>query len=100
MANLQTFPSNVVFIGVRRSVQAQIGNAVPSLMAEVLATEIAEQLFGVKTKSALSFAILPKRPIPPPEPVQPVPLKYLDLIGDHPDHPGTGKGRSRVRRES
>ena len=93
MARLQTFPEDVSFVGGRTSVQRQIGNAVPSLMSEILAREIAVQLLGVEATGLLRLAVEPRRPIPPPEPVQPVPEKYLELMGDHPDHPGTGKGR-------
>lgn len=92
MSRLQTFPEDVSFVGGRTSVQRQIGNAVPSLMSEILGREIAGQLFSTPVSGPLRFGISPRRPIPPPEPVRPVPDKYLDLVGDHPDHPGTGKG--------
>jgi len=93
MARLQTFPENVVFVGGRTSMQRQIGNAVPSLMSEILARDIAGQLLDIEASGPLRFAVKSRRPIPPPEPVQPVPEKYLDIMGDHPDHPGTGKGK-------
>ncbi len=47
-ARLQTFPAEISFVGGRQSVQKQIGNAVPSLLAEVLAREIAKQLLRIK----------------------------------------------------
>ena len=93
MARLHTFPEDVRFVGGRTSIQRQIGNAVPSLMSEILAREIAAQLLDVEAMAPLRFAVTPRRPIPPPEPVRPVAERYLDLMGDHPDHPGTGKGR-------
>lgn len=94
LAALQTFPKDLVFKGSRQSIQRQIGNAVPSLLAEVLARAIAEQFFGVQRPPACTLAVPLDRPIPPPEPIQPVPDKYLSLIGDHPDHPGERrKGR-------
>jgi DNA (cytosine-5)-methyltransferase 1 len=99
MAKLQTFPQDIAFIGNRASIQRQIGNAVPSLMGEVLAREIAKQFFEAKTWDKLSLALEPRRPIPPPEPVEPVPEKYLGLIGDHPDHPGEGKGKRAILRQ-
>jgi len=98
MARLQTFPEDVQFIGGRTSVQRQIGNAVPSLMSEILGREIAEQLLGVSVPGPLRFAVESRRPIPPAELTQPVPDKYLALAGDHPDHPGEGKGRLYINR--
>jgi DNA (cytosine-5)-methyltransferase 1 len=97
MARLQTFPEDIVFAGSRNSIQKQVGNAVPSLMGEVLAREIAKQLFGVRKPTDLKLNVGLKRPIPPPESTQPVPEKYMCLVGDYPDHPGTGKGKSKSR---
>jgi DNA (cytosine-5)-methyltransferase 1 len=39
--------------------------------------------------------VLPKRQnhVPPPEPVSKLPNKYQKYIGEHADHPGTGKAR-------
>lgn len=86
MASIQTFPRDIVFIGNRVSVQRQIGNAVPSLLGEVLAREIARQFFDMRIEGALKLTVRPRRPIPGPEPVRPVPKKYLHLVGNHPDH--------------
>lgn len=97
MACLQTFPSEIHFVGSRRSIQRQIGNAVPSLLAEVLGREIRRQCFDAPPTAELTLAVCPKRPIPGPEPVQPVPEKFVHLVGDHEAHPGTGMGRSRSR---
>ena len=41
LSRLQTFPKNLKYIGSRVSVQRQIGNTVPSLVAEILTCEIA-----------------------------------------------------------
>jgi DNA (cytosine-5)-methyltransferase 1 len=92
MAALQTFPKNIEFAGSRNSVQRQIGNAVPSLLSEILARSIAEQLFDVPARGQPTLGVAPRRPIPDPEPIQPVPEKYLKLVGHHPDHPGAKRG--------
>jgi DNA (cytosine-5)-methyltransferase 1 len=98
LARIQTFPDSVAFVGKRASIQRQIGNAVPSLLAEVLGRAISEQFFGVRYTTAPRLALTPKRPIPPPEPTLEVPGAFLHLIGDHEPHPGTGRGRAAVRR--
>lgn len=98
LARLQTFPDTIQFVGNRTSVQRQIGNAVPCLLAEIIGRAIATQFFGVTVPPTPVLAIKPKRPIPPPEPVMPVPEKYLHLVGDHPDHPGTKKKKQREPR--
>jgi DNA (cytosine-5)-methyltransferase 1 len=98
MARLQTFPKNLRYVGSRGSLQRQLGNAVPSLLAEVLGRAIGEQFFGMKYDSKPELRVRRKRPIPPAETVRPVPKRFLHLQGDHPEHPGEGKGRAAIRR--
>jgi DNA (cytosine-5)-methyltransferase 1 len=92
MCRLQTFPDNLTFDCGRTELQKMIGNAVPSLLAEVLAREIRSQLLGSKA-SRVSPSLLPpvRRPLPAAERVEAIPPKYLSLIGDHADHPGVGR---------
>lgn len=97
MKRIQTFPDDYIITGGRTEVQRQIGNAVPSLMTEVLGREIRSQLLGDEFKGSLKL-IPPKRTsTPPAELVQNVPKKYLDLEGEHTAHPGKGKGRSAIQ---
>ena len=70
-----------------------LGNAVPSLMAEVIAREIRVQLLGLKVRRPLRLLPPIRTPIPESEPVHPLPLRYQQLIGNHEDHPGEGRGR-------
>ena len=98
LARIQTFPDDVEFIGKRASVQRQLGNAVPSILAEVIARAIGDQFFGMKLSELPSLALQPKRPIPSPEPICAVPEKYLYLVGEHAEHPGTGRGRGARKR--
>ncbi len=86
MAALQTFPRSIRVVGSRQSVQRQIGNAVPSLFAEILGREIARQFFGVKVSGKPKLTVRLRRPIPSPTPVTPVPSEFLHLVGDHPAH--------------
>jgi DNA (cytosine-5)-methyltransferase 1 len=99
LCRLQTFPDNVEVTGSRNEAQRQIGNAVPSLLAECLARAIAVQLLGHKPFIHEPTLMPPRRePVPRPELVASVPRKYLDLVGHHPDHPGEGLGnRARLR---
>jgi DNA (cytosine-5)-methyltransferase 1 len=98
MARIQTFPKNLRYAGSRVSLQRQLGNAVPSLLAEVLAREIARQFFGVRYDEPPTLRVRKRGPIPPPEPVAKVPQEFLSLEGDHADHPGEGKGRAALKR--
>jgi DNA (cytosine-5)-methyltransferase 1 len=100
MARLQTFPDDIQIIGSIGDAQRQLGNAVPSLLAEILAREIGRQLLGAGSESPLALA-LSKSNEPVPEPASPanVPRKYLSLKGAHTAHPGTGQGaRAQARR--
>jgi len=94
MCRIQTFPDGLKFDCGRGDVQKMLGNAVPSLLAEVLARTIRRQLLGGRANDKPPKLLPPKRtPIPAKEAVARVPAKYLHLVGDHAAHPGTGKGR-------
>ena len=101
MARLQTFPDDVVVVGSLADAQRQLGNAVPSLLAEALAGEIACQLLGKarRQQSPLRLAVkLAPTLTPAPSPLRAVPTKYLKLRGEHEAHPGTGRGSRAVAR--
>jgi DNA (cytosine-5)-methyltransferase 1 len=99
MCRLQTFPLSIHLHGSRNRIQRQLGNAVPSLLGEVIAREVVRQFFpGHKLPPSPTLAILPRRPIPDPESIASVPVEFLHLAGDHPDHPGTGLGKGATRR--
>lgn len=99
LCRLQTFPDCLKIAGGRGSVQKQLGNAVPSLLAETIAREIKTQLLGGRVPPTPK--LLPgKFPCPKAELVQPVPEKYHELIGEHEAHPGTGKGRGALARNA
>jgi DNA (cytosine-5)-methyltransferase 1 len=99
MARLQAFPDGVSITGSIADVQRQLGNAVPSLLAEVLARAIARQLLNRAVDAEPALA-LRRAPVPPPPPSRPaaVSKRFLALRGTHEAHPGTGKGaRASVR---
>src|SRR5262249_34960071 len=99
MARLQTFPRDVEITGTYADAQRQLGNAVPSLLAEVLAREISSQLLGRSITGHRNLAIRrTSKPAPIPERTLPIPDHHLALRGSHEAHPGTGKGyRASVR---
>lgn len=99
MCRIQTFPDDAEILGSAWSARRQVGNAVPSLLAEVLAREITVQLLGARRLSGQP-ALLPTRRVdrPPPERRLPVPGEYRCLVGDHAPHPGVGRGRGAIAR--
>ncbi len=101
LCRLQTFPDDYAITGSYRSALRQIGNAVPSALAEVLGKEIRLRLLGDPSASLLKSSLIPPKSshIPPPEPVAAVPGKYLHLVGKHTPHPGTGKGNRAQARD-
>ncbi len=93
LCRIQTFPDDVEITGGIAAVQKQLGNAVPSLLAEVLARQISTQLLGKRqSRRALRLLPLKQSTVPKPERLVPVPEKFLSLVGEHSAHPGTGKG--------
>lgn len=100
LMRLQTFPENYEVVGSLRSVQRQLGNAVPSALAERLALEIRRQLLGEHDAKSHRITLIPARRVgvPDEEPLQPVARKYLSLVGPHEAHPGTGRGYGAIRR--
>ncbi len=57
-AKLQTFPDDFMFVGKTGRQFTQVGNAVPPLLAEIIARALGEQYFGMKYKNDnLKFAI-------------------------------------------
>lgn len=101
LCRLQTFPEDVVITGSYQTIQKQLGNAVPSLLAEVLGREIRSQLLGLRRNAGAPKLLPPTRRAPPrPSRTKPVPSEYRTLIGDHSAHPGTGLGFAAAARAS
>jgi len=100
MMRLQTFPAGYSIIGNQRSIQRQLGNAVPSALAELLALEMRRQFFG-DDDAPRALTLLPARVETPavPEPVAPVPARYALMAGEHEPHPGTGLGPAAIQRK-
>lgn len=101
LCRLQTFPDGLQFECGRTDVQKMLGNAVPSLLAEVLALEIRSQLLGTKRRAKTPRLLTPHRgPSPAALRPAPVPEKYHELLGDHPEHPGEGLGPGRAKADA
>ena len=94
LCRLQTIPDDYEVLGTVSAVQKQLGNAVPSALAEVIARRMRHQLLGECDHSKTAATLIPSRRGEPPraEPPQPVAEKYRHLVGKHAPHPGTGKG--------
>ena len=56
-ARLQTFPDEMEFVGSTARQFTLVGNAVPPLLAEVIAREISAQIFRVKHDGAFRYAV-------------------------------------------
>lgn len=94
MCRLQTFPEGIRFECGRGNVQKMLGNAVPSLLTEILGCEIRSQLLDSPRRRKNLKLLPPRRPgMTRPERVRPVPERFHSMIGEHDDHPGEGKGR-------
>jgi DNA (cytosine-5)-methyltransferase 1 len=101
LCRIQTFPENVSVVGERASVQKQLGNAVPSLLAEVMGRAIREQLLdSYRFRKPLKLLLPRRTPVPAPERTKPVPKRFHVLAGAHAPHPGTGLGNGARRRQN
>lgn len=90
---IQTFPQGYAISGGVLAAHKQLGNAVPSALAELLGLEMRRQLMGESELVCVPSLIPKKRSdTPPPEKPTAIPDKYIPLIGEHKDHPGTGLG--------
>ncbi|HEY3571539.1 MAG TPA: DNA cytosine methyltransferase [Thermoanaerobaculia bacterium] len=92
LCRLQTVPDDYTVLGNLAAVQRQLGNAVPSALAESLARALRRQLLGDRVDLRASLATAPRGPAPEPEPVREVHPRYRHLAGSHAAHPGTGRG--------
>ncbi|MEM7153903.1 MAG: DNA cytosine methyltransferase [Myxococcota bacterium] len=99
---LQTFPADFEIVGDNLSAHKQVGNAVPSALAEILGREIRHQFFQDPSVQVDGLpTLLPKRArsIPSAEPCPEVTdSKLLAMVGQYEEHPGTGKGPGAIAR--
>lgn len=102
LARLQTFPGDYEILGNRASAQKQVGNAVPSALAELLGNKIRSRFFNEAAFTDKPLDLLPPRRAGrlSTEPLKAVPRKYFCLKGDHAPHPGTGLGYAAAKRET
>jgi DNA (cytosine-5)-methyltransferase 1 len=101
LCRLQTFPDDALVTGSAYRQRRQVGNAVPSLLAEVLAREIAVQLLGARKYQEPPTLMPPDRGRPPGrERRLPVAQKFRKEIGNHADHPGEGRGKGAIARDA
>jgi DNA (cytosine-5)-methyltransferase 1 len=99
LCRIQTFPDGLRLECGRTEMQRMLGNAVPSLVGEILGREIRRQLLESPPRGRLELLPPVRRPIVRPERVCAVPAQYLSLVGKHEAHPGTGRGRQAAKRQ-
>jgi len=93
LMQLQTFPEDVEIKGSYISAHRQLGNAVPSALAERIGRLVLESVEGEAFERPLSLAVAHRSGRPDPEAVMNVPRKFLEEhSGPHDDHPGEGMG--------
>jgi DNA (cytosine-5)-methyltransferase 1 len=81
MSRIQTFPDDFEVLGGISAVQKQLGNAVPSAMAEVLGLEIRRQLLGEKKVASIPSLIPPSRaPYPPRQRIAKLSQEVLESL--------------------
>lgn len=89
LCRIQTFPDGLLVDCGRTEMQRMLGNAVPSLIAEILGREIRAQLLDSPADGPLRLLPPARAEVPAAKRLKAVPAKYHALIGSHPDHPGT-----------
>ncbi len=100
LRRLQTFPDDYQIEGDRRSVQRQIGNAVPCAIGELLGLEIRRQFLRTRVRRELKLIPARRPRCPRPHRLRSVPTRYACLKRKHRDHPGTGRGPGARRRQA
>lgn len=100
LCRIQTVPDDYEIVGSRGDAQRQLGNAVPSLLSEIIGRAIRKQILGHRiAEKPYKLAVERRAKMGRPERVGSVTNVYRKLIGDHSAHPGTGKGYAFTGRE-
>ncbi len=92
MLRLQSLPADWAVEGTYRNQVRQVGNATPALLAEVLGRAILASLKLPMSSALLRYEIPRRAHVPKAAPPHRVRAAYQVLEGDHPDHPGEGRG--------
>lgn len=100
LCRLQSFPDSFELGDVRRVAQRQLGNAVPPLLAQAVASSIADAL-GINGRSRGKLRPMQSVEVPASRRRLPkVAAEYRVLVGSPEDHPGTSLGPGATRRQA
>jgi DNA (cytosine-5)-methyltransferase 1 len=98
LKRLQCFPDEWHVAGGPTSARRQLGNAVPPPIGEILGLAIRRQLLGQRPRHRSPLTPSARTGCPPPEPPAEVPVRFLELRGEHAAHAGAGKGPGALAR--
>lgn len=97
LCRIQTIPDEWHVSGEYRAARRQIGNAVPPALSYLLGLWIRKQFFNERVRTVSMFTP-ESRKTPRATRELPVPKQFLNLIGNHNDHPGEGLGPRAIKR--
>ena len=100
LAALQTFPADFEILGEIQAAHKQLGNAVPSALAEILGRAMAQQFLHRAYDMAPTLCPPSRGRAPAPTTPDSVARRYRLLVGDHAPHPGPGLGPGALREEA
>jgi len=99
MCRLQTIPDDWIITGDYREANQQVGNAIPSLIGEILGREIQKQFYNKTFRKKLTLQTPRQIETPRRYKTKPIPKKYLTRNSDVTEHPGEGLGPGALKKE-
>ena len=98
ICRFQTIPDEWKISGNYREAFNQVGNAVPSLIGEMLGKEIKKQFYKEAVDDNYQLLPVKRKLNAKKQRRRPVPNKYYQYLDAHSEHPGVGKGPGAIKR--